>query len=131
MKTKNIQTVDKQPVDVGRRLRALRNEQNLSMRALAELSGLNVNTLSLIENGKTSPSVSTLQQLAAALKVPIGAFFESPILPESIVYQQAGMRQSAAFSHGKLADSGGWISGYLTWNPTRSPWNHLLTAETG
>jgi hypothetical protein len=37
---------------------------NLTIRALASQSGLAVNTLSLIENGKTSPSVSTLQQLA-------------------------------------------------------------------
>ena len=56
------------PIDVGSRLRMLRAGASLSIRALAEMSGLNVNTLSLIENGKTSPSVSTLQQLAGALE---------------------------------------------------------------
>ena len=61
---------------VGRKLRALRSRARLSLRALAERSGLNVNTLSLVENGKSSPSVSTLQQLARALDVPIAAFFE-------------------------------------------------------
>ncbi len=55
-------------ISVGRRLRELRAEQDLSIRALAEKSGLNANTLSLIENSKTSPSVSTLQQLAGALR---------------------------------------------------------------
>jgi len=93
-------------VNVGQRLRELRAEQRISIRLLAEQSGLNVNTLSLIENGKTSPSVSTLQQVAAALQVPITAFFESRVAPQAIVYQKATDRQTAAFAHGSLADMG-------------------------
>jgi transcriptional regulator with XRE-family HTH domain len=93
-------------INVGHRLRELRIERGLSIRALAEQSGLNINTLSMIENGKTSPSVSTLQQAANALKAPINAFFETQIYPQSIVYQKAGNRQSAAFTHGTLADLG-------------------------
>jgi transcriptional regulator with XRE-family HTH domain len=92
--------------NVGRRLRVLRGEQGLSIRALAEQSGLNVNTLSLIENSKTSPSVSTLQQVAAALGVPINAFFEIETPPQTIVYQKSGDRPSAGFAHGRLADLG-------------------------
>ena len=93
-------------INVGRRLRELRTERGLSIRALAQQSGLNVNTLSMIENGKTSPSVSTLQQVAGALKAPINAFFETHIYPQTIVYQRAGNRQLAAFTHGTLADLG-------------------------
>ena len=65
---------DPAEVLVGRKLRELRNRKGLSLRALADRSGLNVNTLSLVENGKSSPSVSTLQQLALALEVPIATF---------------------------------------------------------
>jgi len=93
-------------IHVGRRLRELRIEHGFSIRALAERSGLNVNTLSFIENGKTSPSVSTLQQVAAALELPINAFFEIKTSPQAIVYQKARDRQSAAFTHGTLADLG-------------------------
>jgi len=93
-------------INVGQRLRELRIERGLSIRALAKQSGLNVNTLSMIENGKTSPSVSTLQQAATALKAPINAFFETQIYPQSIVYQKAGNRLSAAFTHGTLANLG-------------------------
>ncbi len=57
-----------QEVNVGRALRALCVQRGLSIRVLAEKSGLAVNTLSLIQNNKTSPSVSTLQQLASALE---------------------------------------------------------------
>jgi ribosome-binding protein aMBF1 (putative translation factor) len=42
-------------VDVGQLLRDLRNERGLSIRALAEKSQLNVNTLCLIENGINPP----------------------------------------------------------------------------
>ncbi len=93
-------------VNVGQRLRELRTESGLSIRALAAQSGLNVNTLSSIENSKTSPSVSTLQQVAAALKVPINAFFEVKTVPQSVIHQKATSRQSAAFAHGTLSDLG-------------------------
>ena len=105
---KTIVPLDKRSteVNVGRRLRQLRAERSISLRALVEQSSLNVNTLSLIENGKTSPSVSTLQQVAAALKVPITAFFEIETAPQTIVYQKASERCSAAFTHGSLANLG-------------------------
>lgn len=93
-------------VNVGRALRKLRAEHDISTRALAELSGLNANTLSLIENSKTSPSVSTLQQIAAALRVPITAFFETQVPLQVIVHQKDGQRQAAAFNNGTLADMG-------------------------
>ena len=106
MKNKNSLSIDSQTVDVGRRLRELRSERGFSIRALAEKSGLNVNTLSLIENCKTSPSVSTLQQIASALKTPITAFFETETALQNIVYHKANDRQNAAFNHGTLADLG-------------------------
>lgn len=91
-------------VNVGRRLRELRTERGLSLRALAEQSRLNVNTLSLIENNKTSPSVSTLQQLAVALEVPITAFFESDLPKNSIAHLTADRRPRVALIHGSLED---------------------------
>lgn len=87
---------------VGRQLRAMRKARKLSIRALAELSDLSVNTLSLIENGKTSPSVNTLQQLAQSLEVPITAFFESGHPKKNIVYQKANERQQLFFSQGRM-----------------------------
>jgi len=93
-------------VNVGHRLRELRNERELSIRALAERSGLNVNTFSLIENGKTSPSVSTLQQIAAALEVPMTAFFETEVPKNSVAHIVARNRPRLAFAHGTLEDLG-------------------------
>jgi transcriptional regulator with XRE-family HTH domain len=61
---------------VGQRLREIRMKRGLSLRALAELSQLSTNTISLIERGGNSPTVSSLHNLATALAVPITAFFE-------------------------------------------------------
>jgi transcriptional regulator with XRE-family HTH domain len=97
-------------IDVGGRLRELRAMRGLSIRSLAELSGLNFNTLSLIENEKTSPSVSTLQQLAQALQVPITAFFETTFTQKDIVLQKVGQRPKATFAHGLLEDLGGGLT---------------------
>jgi transcriptional regulator with XRE-family HTH domain len=97
-------------VDVGRRLRELRAEKGISIRALAQRSGLNVNTLSLIENDKTSPSVSTLQKVAEALQVPISTFFEIEEPQQSVVFQKTTQHPAAPFTHGTLEDLGSGIA---------------------
>jgi transcriptional regulator with XRE-family HTH domain len=91
-------------VNVGQRLREMRTVQGLTMRSLAELSGLNINTLSLIENGRTSPSVSTLQQLAQSLDVPITNFFQTDRGNKEVVHQKKGERPHIAFGHSTMED---------------------------
>lgn len=96
--------------NIGKRLQELRIAQGFSLRALAERSGLNINTLSLIENEKTSPNVNTLQQLSGALHVPITAFFETHVTYRPIVYQKAGARPMTSFPQGSLEDLGGGLA---------------------
>jgi len=93
-------------VDVGQKLREKRSNRGLTIRDLAKKSGLNVNTLSMIENGKASPSVETLQQLSFALEVPIAAFFEDNTPKNKIVHYRASQRPSVAFAQGMLEDLG-------------------------
>jgi transcriptional regulator with XRE-family HTH domain len=80
------------PPDVGIRLKALRHERGLSLRALAALCDLSPNTISLIEREVTSPSVSTLHRLATALRVPITTFFEERPEKVEIVLGRVGKR---------------------------------------
>ena len=108
--SRKMRAETKPEVNVGQRLRELRNERGLSIRALAERSGLNVNTFSLIENSKTSPSVSTLQQIAAALEVPITAFFETDVPKNSVAHITARNRPRLAFAHGTLEDLGAGLT---------------------
>lgn len=61
--------------NVGLRIRKIRTEKGLALRALAERCKLSVNAISLIERGENSPTVSSLHKLALALGVPINDFF--------------------------------------------------------
>jgi transcriptional regulator with XRE-family HTH domain len=94
-------------VDVGTRLRQLREQRNLSMRALAAASGLSANALSMIERGKTSPSVSTLYKVADALGVPITTFFGEIGERHSVIIMRAQERPRVPFSRGVWEGLGG------------------------
>jgi len=94
-------------VNVGIRLRELREEQNLSIRALARLSGLSANALSMIERGKTSPSVSTLYKVADALGIPITNFFGEESDREPVVFLKADERTRVPFQRGTWEGLGG------------------------
>jgi len=93
-------------VDVGERIRTIRLVRQFSLRGLAEASGLNINTLSMVENNKTSPSVSTLQALAGALNVPLTAFFETDEPKNKISFHKADERHKIAFTRGYMEDLG-------------------------
>jgi len=70
-----FQMVIQEKLDVGTRIRKLREGKGHSLRVLAESSGLSINAISRIERGDNSPTVSSLHMIAKALKVPISAFF--------------------------------------------------------
>ncbi len=88
---------------VGERLRAVRNERGLTMRDLADASGLSVNTIGLIERGQTSPTVATLHKLATALGVPLGFWLEETS-PQQVVFLK-GERRPQARSVGVMIES--------------------------
>ncbi len=60
---------------IGREVRAFRRQQGMTVADLAQATGLSIGMLSKIENGLTSPSLTTLQILSHALSAPITAFF--------------------------------------------------------
>ena len=62
---------------LGEDLRALRKAQGMTLQALAEASGKSVSFLSKIERGLARPSITALQDIAEALKMPIGWFFQN------------------------------------------------------
>ncbi len=79
---------------VGQRIRQLREQRGLSLRALASQASLSINAISLIERGEASPTVSSLQLLAAALGVPVTAFFE-PEHEQTVVFVRPEQRLHA------------------------------------
>ena len=62
---------------VGGRLRELRKGGSLTLKQLANRTGLSVSLISQIELGKSAASMSTLHKLATALQVKMTYFFET------------------------------------------------------
>ncbi len=62
-------------VAIGREVRAFRAQAGMTVAELSKRTGLSIGMLSKIENGNTSPSLTTLQSLSNALNVPVTAFF--------------------------------------------------------
>lgn len=94
-------------VNVASSLRELREARGISMRTLATKSGLSANALSMIERGKTSPSVSTLYKLADALGVSITAFFGAETEKKQIVFLKSDERTRMPFTRGVFEALGG------------------------
>jgi transcriptional regulator with XRE-family HTH domain len=64
-------------MEIGRRLRELRESRNLSQGDMEVRTGLLRCYTSRVENGHTVPSVETIEKYANALGIPLFAFFAS------------------------------------------------------
>jgi transcriptional regulator with XRE-family HTH domain len=87
-------------MDIGRRLRELREHRNMSQGDIERKTGLLSCYISRVENGHTIPAIETLEKMARALEVPLYA----------ILYERKGEAQRVEendvkdwASHGKGA----------------------------
>ncbi len=60
---------------VGAHVRRLRTERGLSLRSLAAKTDFSPSFISQLENGQVSPSISSMEKIAATLGVTLGEFF--------------------------------------------------------
>ncbi|MEQ1941033.1 XRE family transcriptional regulator [Mesorhizobium sp. VNQ89] len=77
-------------VAIGREVRAFRKKLGITVADLAQATNLSLGMLSKIENGITSPSLTTLQALSRALGVPVTAFFRRFEEERGAVFVKAG-----------------------------------------
>ncbi|GHF56812.1 transcriptional regulator [Seohaeicola zhoushanensis] len=73
-------------VDIGGRLRSVRESRGLSQRDLAGRAGLTNGAISLIEQNKSSPSVASLKRLLDAIPMTMSEFFSEVEESESPKY---------------------------------------------
>ena len=78
-------------MDIGKRLREVREAKGMSQNDLEDLSGLRRTHISIIENGRSTPSLHVLERWAKALNLELYQLFfvglgqpEAPELPERI-----------------------------------------------
>ena len=79
---------------IGDRLRALREEKNLSQGDIEKRTGLLRCYISRVENGHTVPAIETLEKMARAFEVPLYQLFyegeEPPKLPNLLKQKSSG-----------------------------------------
>nr|WP_304504929.1 helix-turn-helix domain-containing protein [Defluviimonas sediminis] len=75
---------------IGREVRAFRHQQGMTVAQLAQVTGLSIGMLSKIENGMTSPSLTTLQILSHAFSTPITSFFRGYEERREVQHVKAG-----------------------------------------
>lgn len=89
----STQTQDREKVlevAIGREVRSYRKQKEITVAELSGLTGISIGMLSKIENGNTSPSLTTLQTLANALSVPLTSFFRRFEESREAVHTKAG-----------------------------------------
>jgi transcriptional regulator with XRE-family HTH domain len=87
---------------VGEQLQAVRRHRGWSLRELAQASGLSLTTVHQVETGRTSPGLGTLQSLANALGVSLGALFDGHGPAAPAVYLPAGKRPGMPIPGGRI-----------------------------
>ena len=76
-------------LDLGLRLRSVREGAQLSQRALAKRANVTNSTISLIESGKTNPSVGALKRILEGIPIGLSDFFAYAPEPEKTVFYAA------------------------------------------
>ena len=83
-------------VDVGERLRAIRQLRRCTLRTVAERAHVSESFLSQVERGKSSASIASLRRIAGALGVSVADLFEPSGPPQPRVLRR-DERPSLAF----------------------------------
>ena len=79
-------------IEVGKQLRAVRTAFGLSQRELAKRAGVTNGMVSLIEQGRVSPSVGSLQKILAAFPMTMAEFFTRDMESEAdVVFRAADL----------------------------------------
>jgi transcriptional regulator with XRE-family HTH domain len=78
--------------NLGKRLRALRNERGLTLVQLGQQVSLSASYLSQVERGVTMPSLSRLATIARVLDVEVGYFFEDDVSSPCVVRLDQGKK---------------------------------------
>jgi transcriptional regulator with XRE-family HTH domain len=82
---------------VARRIAALRAENRLTLRELAERTGLSDAYLNRVERQKTPINIANLEKVAAAFGVPLASFFKTDEGRQPVVVTRAGTARKVRF----------------------------------
>jgi len=64
-------------IQIGKRIRQLRNQARYTQEQFAEKAGLSLNYIAMIETGKRTPTIETLNKISQALDCNLADFFNT------------------------------------------------------
>lgn len=102
-------------LNIGQKIQRYRNQRGLSLRGLAEKTGITASMISQIENNSVNPSINTLKTLAETLDFPLYVLFQEENDPEQELivrkgeYRSIGNRNSEVAYNLLTADTRGSI----------------------
>jgi XRE family transcriptional regulator, regulator of sulfur utilization len=91
-------------INLGPRVRALRGAAGLSLRDLAERTGVSAPMLSQVERGETSPTLAVAQRIAGGLELSLSQLLRLDEGEGVTVVRAAARRAGAARSNGHSYD---------------------------
>lgn len=62
-------------MNLGKAIQLCRNRRGLSLEGLAQRAGCSISYLSMLENSKRDPTLSTVEKIADGLRVPVEILF--------------------------------------------------------
>jgi len=80
-------------VSLGRRIRKIRQDKGLTLRAVQQRARVSATHVSEIERGKTSPTVGVLERIATALGVGPAELLDAPPAPRPTLQTAEGRRR--------------------------------------
>ena len=89
---------------LGDRIRAVRQERQLTVRHLASSAGVSPALISQVERGINDPSLDTLRRIAQALGIPLFDLFQQPEEP-GVAVVRSNARMQIRSPHGELTYS--------------------------
>ncbi len=81
-------------VDLGKRLRVIRNQKKITLRHLSERSHCSINYLSQVERGVNSPTIETLMRITDALDIKLNDLFSEDQVDDLPKVIRKGERKS-------------------------------------
>lgn len=72
-------------MNIGEKVKSLRKQSNMSLRELAQNTGLSKTTLSDLENGTKNPSLDTVEKIATAFGLTSSDLLQKTDNPEDLV----------------------------------------------
>ena len=88
------------PARVGVRVKALRESMGLSLRDLAERSGVGAATLSQVERGESSPTLAVAARIAEGLELTLSQLLRIDESRHVVIVRAGSGRRSARPGHG-------------------------------